>query len=145
MDDFIALSQARSRHSEENDSSLDVTENDKIDNDSFDDLVSQTDESEYLRVEQSSPKSKVKNWLHNQDKENFPVVRKETPQAKSFQVNTKETPQEKNFQVDRQTFQAKNRDNPGPSVQQSAAQERQALFCSSLLKFFSREQDMNIG
>ena len=145
LDEFIAFSQARSRHSEENDSSLDVTENDdKITNDSFDDLVSQADESEYLRVEQSSPKSKVKNWLQNQEKENFPVVRKETPQTKKFQFVRKETPQVQNFQVDRQTFQAKNRDNPGPSAQRTAAQERQALFCSSMLKFFAREQDMNI-
>ena len=102
----------------------DLEKRDSEVDDSFDDMVSQVDESEYLRVDKLSPKSKVNDWLNSkpksdENKENFVAKRK-------------------NQNVNRQLAEKEN--NPGPSGMSTQTHQRQALFCSTLLEFFSREQ-----
>lgn len=117
LDDFISQSQADNREVE----------------DSFDDLISQKNESDYLRVDQASPKSKVEQWLHKTDpqpiekanRENFPVVKRK---------------------LSNNPFQVENRDKTdgtGTSVQNQIMQarlQRQAF----IFNYFSREQDLDL-
>ena len=110
-------------------SQADLGDLEKRDNevdDSFDDMVSQADESEYLRVDQLSPKSKVNDWLN--------------PKQKPKNVENKENfvTKRKNQNVNRQLAEKEN--NPGPSGMSTQTHQRQALFCSTMLEFFSREQ-----
>ena len=102
----------------------DLEKRDSEVDDSFDDMVSQVDESEYLRVDKLSPKSKVNDWLKSKPKS---VENKENFVAKR-----------KNQNVNRQLAEKEN--NPGPSGMSTQTHQRQALFCSTLLEFFSREQ-----
>ena len=115
LDDFISQSQADNREVE----------------DSFDNLISQKNENDYLRVDQASPKSKVGQWLHRTDpqsiektnRENFPVVRRK---------------------LSNNPFQVENRDKTdGTSVQEQIMQarlQRQAF----IFNYFAREQDLDL-
>ena len=118
---------------ENDDSRQDSVDNDNIgDNDSFEGMMSMADETEYLRADLSSPKSKVKKWLQKsnpqsiENKENLPVARRERPNQQNFDVGQS----------------AKNKDTTVQSVLEQfslQAQKRQEFICN----FFSKEQELD--
>ena len=125
---------------------MDESDNDKIDdsnvideNDSFDTIMSQADETEYIREDLSS-KSKVKNWLVSSKNS------KELPEKKQLagrsnthhNENQKENIPEVRNQFETNSFKA------GLSANlQGQAQQRQEMFMNGMMKFFAREQDLH--
>ena len=132
LDEFIAWSQAHNADLEANRRDLE---------DSFDNMMSQVDETEYLEGGQRSPKSKVQNWL---DKENPQPIQK---QNENFQYKTHEVD---NFQMVRmktnvnkfqqEPFQHENRENISSfaNLQDRVDSRRQDM----IFRLLSREQDL---
>ena len=134
LDEFIAQSQAANLDIGQNleDSDLEEDGEDGGDlgqdnQDSFDDLMSQVDDNEYLRMGQPSAKLKVNNWLSNVEKPS----KEQNVQIRNANKN--------NFEVGK--FQmVRNRENSGAPQNRtkSEAQQRQDY----IFTLFSREQDL---
>ena len=135
LDEFIAQSQAANLDIGQNLEDSDLEEDGDLgqDNqDSFDDLMSQVDENDYLRMgqpsgsRQPSAKSKVNNWLSKVEKPS----NEQNVQIRNANKN--------NFEVGK--FQMVNRENSGAPQNRtkSEAQQRQDY----IFTLFSREQDL---
>ena len=131
LDDFIALSQAANldigQNLEDSDLEEDTEDLGQDNEDSFDDLMSQVDDNDYLRMGQPSAKSKVNNWLSKVEKPS----KEQNVQIRNANKN--------NFEVGK--FQmVRNRENSGApqNRMKSEAQQRQDY----IFAFFSREQDL---
>ena len=138
---------------EESDDSDEIDDSnviDKIDdsnvideNDSFHTIMSQADQTEYVREDLSS-KSKVKNWLVSSKNS------KELPEKKQLagrsnnhhNENQKENIPEVRNQFETNPFRAGLSANlQGPM--NSQAQQRQEMFMNGMMKSFAREQDLH--
>ena len=133
LDEFIALSQAANldigQNLEDSDLEEDGEDGDlgQGNEDSFDDLMSQVDDNDYLRMGQPSAKSKVNNWLSKVEKPS----KEQNVQIRNANKN--------NFEVGK--FQmVRNRETSGTSQNRmkSEAQQRQDY----IFTLFSREQDL---
>ena len=132
LDEFIAQSQAANldigQNLEDSDLEEDGEDGDlgQDNHDSFDDLMSQVDDNEYLRMGQPSAKLKVNNWLSKVEKPS----KEQNVQIRNANKN--------NFEVGK--FQmVRNRENSGvPNQRKSEAQQRQDY----IFTLFSREQDL---
>ena len=142
LDEFIALSQAARQGLEDSDNDDDdnIDDNNIDDEDSFNDMVSQADENEYLNVDKS-PKSKVNDWLNT----NPQSLEKEN--TEKAQVAKRAKTSHRKFEVDNHYLQSRAQNHPmagsssglSPFEQMNALeQQRQAFFCN----FWSREQDL---
>ena len=135
LDDFIALSQAANLDIGQNleDSDLEEDGEDGGDlgqdnQDSFDDLMSQLDDNDYLRMGQKpSAKSKVNNWLSKVEKPS----NEQNVQIRNANQNNSEV---RKFQM------VRNRNDSGAQQnrRKSEAQQRQDY----IFTLFSREQDL---
>ena len=133
LDEFIALSQAANldigQNLEDSDLEEDGEDGDlgQDNQDSFDDLMSQVDDNDYLRMGQPSAKLKVNNWLSKVEKPS----KEQNVQIRNANKN--------NFEVGK--FQTvRNRENSGApqNRMKSEAQQRQDY----IFTLFSREQDL---
>ena len=133
LDEFIALSQAANldigQNLEDSDLEEDGEDGDlgQGNEDSFDDLMSQVDDNDYLRMGQPSAKSKVNNWLSKVEKPS----KEQNVQVRNANKN--------NFEVGK--FQmVRNQENSGAAQNRmtSEAQQRQDY----IFQLFSREQDL---
>ena len=138
LDEFIALSQAANLDIGQNleDSDLEEDGEDGGDlgqdnHDSFDDLMSQVDDNDYLRMgqpsgsRQPSAKSKVNNWLSKVE---------EPRNEQNVQIRNANNFEVRKFQMER------NQENFGApqNHRKSEAQQRQDY----IFTLFSREQDL---
>ena len=133
------------------------------DNDSFDDMVSQTSEQEYRQndsldefitqsdqLRESSANSKVNDWLvkenprpiEAQNKENFQVATKEKNENRNFQVVMREKNVENKLAVrpSNKPLRAENRDNTSRVAQINSFSERRL---EMIFNCVSREQDLH--
>ena len=132
LDEFIAQSQAANldigQNLEDSDLEEDGEDGDlgQDNQDSFDDLMSQVDDNEYLRMGQPSAKLKVNNWLSKVEK----PCKEQNVQVRNANKN--------NFEVGK--FQMVNRETSGApqNRRKSEAQQRQDY----IFTLFSREQDL---
>ena len=133
LDEFIALSQAANLDIGQNleDSDLEEDGEDGGDlgqdnHDSFDDLMSQVDDNDYLRMGQPSAKLKVNNWLSKVEKPS----NEQNVQIRNANKNNIEVGK---FQM------VRNRENSGAAQNhKSEALQRQDY----IFTLFSREQDL---
>ena len=129
LDDFIALSQAANldigQNLEDSDLEEDGGDLGQDNQDSFDDLMSQVDDNDYMRMGQPSAKLKVNNWLSKVEKPS---------NEQNVQIRNAN-----NFEVGK--FQmVRNQENSGTGQnrRKSEAQQRQDY----IFTLFSREQDL---
>ena len=132
LDEFIQFSQAnRQDTGNDDDDSEDIDEDD-----SFQDMISQVDETEYMNDVVPSPKSKVNKWLDNSkpqsiDKENVENFKVAARKEKKQQINP---------------FKAQNHPIAGPSSFRSPFEQINSLDRERqkyMFQLLSREQDMH--
>ena len=131
LDDFIALSQAANldigQNLEDSDLEEDGGDLGQDNQDSFDDLMSQVDDNDYMRMGQPSAKLKVNNWLSKVEKPS----NEQNVQIRNANQN--------NFEV-RKFQMVRNPEDSGATQNRrnSEAQQRQDYIFTLL----SREQDL---
>ena len=128
LDEFIRFSQAnRQDNGNDDDDSEDMDEDD-IEDDSFQDMISQVDETEYMNEVVSSPKSKVNKWLDNSKPQSI-----EKENVENFKVAARKEKRSQNDPI------------AGPSSVRSPFEQMNSLDRERqkyMFQFFSREQDM---
>ena len=131
LDDFIALSQAANldigQNLEDSDLEEDGGDLGQDNQDSFDDLMSQVDDNDYMRMGQPSAKLKVNNWLSKVEKPS----NEQNVQIRNANQN--------NFEVRKFQMVRNPEDSGAPqNRRKSEAQQRQDY----IFTLFSREQDL---
>ena len=131
LDDFIALSQAANldigQNLEDSDLEEDGEDLGQDNQDSFDDLMSQVDDNDYMRMGQPSAKLKVNNWLSKVEKPS----NEQNVQIRNANQN--------NFEVRKFQMVRNPEDSGAPqNRRKSEAQQRQDY----IFTLFSREQDL---
>ena len=131
LDEFIALSQAANldigQNLEDSDLEEDGEDLGQDNQDSFDDLMSQVDDNDYMRMGQPSAKLKVNNWLSKVEKPS----NEQNVQIRNANQN--------NFEVRKFQMVRNPEDSGAPqNRRKSEAQQRQDY----IFTLFSREQDL---